>query len=246
MAEMTQSDPPRRQKPPPWRKAFLAVLAQTGCVAAATRAVSKERKMAYHARERCPQFAAQWDAALETFADRIEAEAVRRAVQGVTRYKFYKGKPILHPELCRCGHTLGDHEVDDACREAGCSCSHFLGQPYQEREYSDALLALLLKGLRPEKYRDSLGVSAEEIDQYIEDRIKERAEERVKQLTRNGTIHPLSSARSADPELAPPVSPPPDPASASPEGPSPAEAFPTRPPWLPPEGLPPRNQANGP
>jgi hypothetical protein len=246
MDEMLQGDAPKGRRKPPWGKPFLKVLAASGNVTRAALAVGITRMTAYRARMAHPDFAAQWDNALEGFADGIEAEAIRRAVKGVTRYKFYKGKAVLHPELCRCGHALSEHEADDACQEEGCRCSHFLGQPYKERERSDALLALLLKGLRPGTYRDSLGVAPEEIDAYIEDRIRERAEERVKQLTRNGTIHPSSSARIAEPETAPQVSPPPDSPSAGPESPPPAERFPTRPPWMPPEGLPPRNQASGP
>jgi hypothetical protein len=239
MAETTQQDAPKGRKPPPWRKVFLAVLARTGNVAAATRAVSKERKTAYRTRERCPQFAAQWDSALETFADGIEAEAIRRAVKGVTRYKFYKGKPILHPDLCRCGHTWDDHEQDAACREEGCNCTHFLGQPYKERERSDALLALLLKGLRPDRYRDNLGLAPEEVDAFIERRISELAQERANQLTRNGTVHPPGPAPQGGP---PPGSASAEPAAGGPapgqgsqeRGPEPVhpEEFPRRPPWL--------------
>jgi hypothetical protein len=251
MDETLQGAAPKGRRKPPWGKPFLKVLADSGNVTRAAASVGIHRMTAYRARMQQPDFSQAWDDALETFVDGIEAEAVRRAVKGVVRYKFYKGKAVLHPDLCRCGHTFGAHEVDAACREEGCSCRQFLAQPYQEREYSDALLALLLKGLRPGTYRDSLGLSQEEIDQYIEKRIAEQAEARVEarlnQLgIRNGTAHPSSSARTADPQPAPQVSPPPDPGPSGPEGPPPAGEFPRRPPWLPPEDLPPRNQASGP
>jgi hypothetical protein len=215
MPERLQKLARKGRKKRAWERTFLKILAQSGNVTEAAEAVGLTRTSLYTHRQRHDDFSQGWDSALETFADGIEAEAIRRAVKGVTRYKFYKGKPILHPDLCRCGHTWGDHEVDAACREEGCNCPHFLGQPYKERERSDALLALLLKGLRSEKYRDNLGLSQEEIDQYIERRVAEMAEARANQIiSRNGTAHP--------PEP-PQVSPPPDPASASAAAGSPAQ-----------------------
>jgi hypothetical protein len=250
MAEHLQKLARKGRKKRAWERAFLKVLAQSGNVTEAAEAVGLTRTNLYAHRERHPDFSQAWDSALETFADGIEQEAIRRAVKGVVRYKFYKGKAVLHPDLCRCGHTFGEHEHDAACRAEGCRCSHFLAQPYREREYSDSLLALLLKGLRPGTYRDNLGLAPEEVDQYIEKRIAEQAEARVEarmnQLgIKNGTVPPSSSARTADPQPAPQVSPPLE-ATSGPPAPSPPEEFPRRPPWLPPEGLPPRNQANGP
>jgi hypothetical protein len=138
------------------------------------------------------------------------------------------------------------HENDGVCREEGCRCTHFLGQPYFEREYSDQLLALLLKGLRPEKFRDNLGLSQEEIDAILEKRIAELAEARVNQITRNGTIHP--------PGPAPQGSPPSDSSSTSATagGPAlgqgsldPSTFYSDAPPLLP-DGFPEQGPANGP
>jgi hypothetical protein len=234
--------PKRRRKS--WEPGFLAALSRSGSVASACQAARIGRRTAYDRRFKDEDFSSRWESALETFADGIEAEAIRRAVKGVVRYRFYKGKAVLHPELCLCNHGRLRHEGDAACQEVACTCSHFLAQPYRERDRSDALLALLLKGLRPDRYRESLGLSAEEVDAFIERRIAELAQERVNQITRNGTIHPSSSARIADPGPAPPVSPPPDGASASaaagppapeatsgPPDPPPFEA-PRRPPWM--------------
>jgi hypothetical protein len=234
-----------------WEPAFLAALSRSGSVASACRAARIGRQTAYDRRFKDEGFGKRWDSALETFADGLEAEAVRRAVRGVTRYKFYKGEAVLHPDLCLCNHGRLMHEADAHCQEEGCTCSHFLGQPYKERERSDALMALLLKGLRPEKYRDNLGLSAEEVDAYIEKRISELAQERVNQITRNGTVHPSSSARTADPGPAPPPgpatqgAPPPGSTSAGQGTPDPSRFYSDVPPLLP-DGFPPRNQANGP
>jgi hypothetical protein len=246
----TPNDARKKRRKTPWRKAFLANLSRTGSVTAAAQAAGVERKTVYRHREHHPDFGRAWDYALETFADHLEEVAVERATRGVQKFRFYKGQPLPHPLLCQCGHSKVDHG-QGACSQEGCTCSSFAGAPYAEQEASDTLLIFLLKGARPEKYCDNLGLDAVQIDQYIEKRIAEQAEARVEarmaQLgIRNGTAHPSSSARTADPAPAPQVSPPPDSPSASPEGPSPSEEFPRRPPWLPPEDFPPRNQAGGP
>jgi hypothetical protein len=203
MSERLQKLARKGRKKRAWERTFLKILAQSGNVTEAAEAVGLTRTSLYDHRQRHDDFSQAWDSALETFADGIEQEAIRRAVKGVTRYKFYKGQPVLHPDLCRCNHGRLMHENDAACREEGCSCGRFLAQPYREQEYSDALLALLLKGLRSEKYRDNLGLSAEEVDAFIEKRIAEEAEARMKQIvSRNGTA-PL-------PQPAPEVNPPPD------------------------------------
>jgi hypothetical protein len=244
MSERLQKLARKGRKKRAWERTFLKILAQSGNVTEAAEAVGLTRTSLYAHRQRHDDFSQDWDSALETFADGIEAEAIRRAVKGVTRYKFYKGKAVLHPTLCECNHGRRSHEQGGRCQEEGCSCAQFQGQPYQEQEYSDALLALLLKGLRPEKYRDNLGLSAEEVDAYIEARIKERAEALV--ASRNGI--PYQGAP------APQVSPPPDsslsePAAGSPAPgpgtPDPSMFYSDAPPLLP-EGFPPRNRASGP
>jgi hypothetical protein len=256
MAERLQKLARKGRKKRAWERTFLKILAQSGNVTEAAEAVGLTRTSLYDHRQRHDDFSQAWDSALETFADGIEQEAIRRAVKGVTRYKFYKGEAVLHPTLCECDHVRRSHEQGGRCQEEGCSCAQFQAQPYQEREYSDTLLALLLKGLRPGTYRDNLGLAPEEVDQYIEKRIAEQAEARVEarlnQLgIRNGTVHP--------PEPAPQVSPPLDSTSVSPaaggpasgqgsqeRGPEPVhpEEFPRRPPWLQGE-LPGGNQPNG-
>jgi hypothetical protein len=257
MSERLQNLARKGRKKRAWERTFLKILAQSGNVTEAAEAAGLTRPSLYEHRERHSDFSQAWDSALETFADGIEAEAIRRAVKGVTRYKFYKGQPVLHPTLCECNHGKRSHEQGGRCQEEGCSCAQFQGQPYRERERSDALLALLLKGLKPESYRDSLGLDAAQVDDYIERRIAELAEERVaarmNQLgIRNGTApHPPATAGQ---ENALPDSASASAAAGSPAqgqgsqdgGPQPVhpEEFPRRPPWLQGE-LPGGNQPNG-
>lgn len=67
--------------------------------------------------------------ALEQAADNFEAEAKRRAIDGMVRFKFKRnGEPLLDPRT---------------------------NQPYYELDYSDTLLIFMLKGMRPQKYREN-------------------------------------------------------------------------------------------
>src|SRR5262245_47497044 len=67
--------------------------------------------------------------ALEEAADHLQAEARRRAVDGVKKLKFYNGRPVIDPAT---------------------------GQQYYEHEYSDSLLMALLRGLRPHIFGDAV------------------------------------------------------------------------------------------
>jgi hypothetical protein len=72
----------------------------------------------------------------ERIADMLEDEAIRRGCHGVERPVLHMGKQVM----------LGE--------EGNL-------QPLFEREYSDALLIMMLKALRPEKYRDRSNVKVE-------------------------------------------------------------------------------------
>jgi len=115
----------------PKKRAFLAAYAQVGSVSRA----------AIHAEiDRCTHYAwvraegqdgddyrAAFAEAQEIAADELETEALRRAKEGVRRLKFHEGQPVIDPET---------------------------GEPYVEHQYSDTLAIFLLKGLKPEKYRE--------------------------------------------------------------------------------------------
>ena len=70
--------------PQGWQAAFLVSLRQTGNVSAAARAAGTCRSRCYEARQRDRGFAAAWADALEEAADRLEMEAFRRAVEGLS------------------------------------------------------------------------------------------------------------------------------------------------------------------
>lgn len=114
------------------RKAFLAALAECGNVSRAAEAAHCTREGAYKLRGTDPDFAAAWDDALEQASDKLEQEAWRRASEGV-----------LEPAICGKGLV---YDKD--------------GVPVMVRKYSDTLLIFLLKGCRPQKYRDNVNVTA--------------------------------------------------------------------------------------
>lgn len=130
------------KKTPRWVRAFLAVLAESGNIRAACAKAKIQRSTAYRLRESDSAFAEAWDRALEEAADLLEAEARRRAEQGVPRLKFHKGKAVLVPMLDAAGKIIKD------------SAGEIEWVPYIDQEYSDSLLMFLLKGANPEKYRE--------------------------------------------------------------------------------------------
>lgn len=108
------------------RDAFLGALAATGNVSAAARAAGVARWWLYALRGKDAGFAALWRDAEEEAVDLLEAEARRRAVDGIEEPLMGGGKLIK----------------DDA------------GQVVTIRRYNDRLLEFLLKAHRPDKYRD--------------------------------------------------------------------------------------------
>jgi hypothetical protein len=111
----------------PKKAAFLAAYSETGNISRAADAAEMDRQSHYNWLKDDPEYVAAFEHAKERAIETLEFEARRRALHGVERMKFDKGKAIVDPRT---------------------------GQPYIEREYSDTLAIFLLKSLRPEVYRD--------------------------------------------------------------------------------------------
>lgn len=109
------------------QRAFLAAYEHEPIITRAAVAAGIERRCVPRWRKESPAFAAAFEEADELATQMLEAEAVRRAQAGVKRFKFDKGRPIMHPET---------------------------GEPYYELDYSDTLLIFMLKSKRPEVYKD--------------------------------------------------------------------------------------------
>ena len=118
------------------REVFLRELEVHGIVSWASAAASPHAKGNKHGsgtfyalRNRDPGFAEEWDRAVEMANDKLIVEARRRAIEGVPRLRTYKDKLI----------TVTDEETGEE-------------RPLEDREYSDRILELLLKGGHPDKF----------------------------------------------------------------------------------------------
>jgi hypothetical protein len=148
---------------PTAREKFLASLASTGNVSASAEAISMSRRQLYTHRNQDAFFAELWDEAEAIAADALEAEARRRAVEGVE-------KPLVS-----AGRLVKD---DD-------------GQPIRVREYSDSLLALLLKARNAPVFGDRqkiehLGAGGGPVQMQVENLTPERAAEIYRERLAHG------------------------------------------------------------
>jgi len=108
------------------KRAFLAVFTRFGSVGLAARSVGIGMHRHYRWLRIDGEYARKFEMAKEVFVGTLEKEALRRAVKGVPRKKFYKGDPIIDEET---------------------------GLQYVEHEFSDQLLMFLMKANAPQKYR---------------------------------------------------------------------------------------------
>jgi hypothetical protein len=107
------------------RARFIEVLSQTANVTASAAAINSHRNTVYDWRERDLEFAAAWDNAIEVATDALEAEARRRALEGVLEPVISQGRIVM---------------MND--------------EPLYVRKYSDNLMLAQLRAHRPEKYRE--------------------------------------------------------------------------------------------
>jgi hypothetical protein len=109
------------------RRVFLAALADGHTVKHAAGLIGVSRVHMHRLRREDDDFAAEWADAVEEGVEALEQEARRRAYEGTS-------KPIVQ----------GGRVVTDAD-----------GKPIELREYSDTLLIFLLKGKKPDTYREN-------------------------------------------------------------------------------------------
>lgn len=138
----------------PKRRAFLAAFAETGNVTRAAELAGVSRQMHYEWLADAT-YAADFAAAEDQAADRLEQEARRRATAGVETRKLvlYRGEPVIDWSVPGAWvDDQGDPWIDGESR----GVRRWTGAYLQEVEtrYSDTLLIFLLKGARPEKYKD--------------------------------------------------------------------------------------------
>lgn len=96
MANDLKGDNPRTIRTPKTRAAFLEALKDTCNITKACELSGLGRTSAYEWREDDPEFAADWQKALEVAADLLEDEAVRRAKEGTDKPVFQGGQLVGH------------------------------------------------------------------------------------------------------------------------------------------------------
>lgn len=114
------------------QRAFLAAYAKLGNITAAATAAKVGRRSHLRWLEE-PEYAAAFAEAKEEACELLEAEARRRAVEGVEEPVVYQGQ----------------------IQYSGTGKAK---KPVTIRRYSDTLLIFLMKGAMPEKYRDNVRV----------------------------------------------------------------------------------------
>ena len=112
----------------PNARAFLEALKGTANVTRAAELADISRTWLYDMRATHPDFAKAWDAAMELGLDALEDECMRRAKEGTRKYVTSMGKVVMDPED--------------------------VSKPLVEHVYSDTLAQFILKGRRPERYKD--------------------------------------------------------------------------------------------
>lgn len=104
---------------------FLKILRATGNATKACRGSGLSRQVINEMKREDEHFSASYTDAMDEAADLLEAEAWRRAIDGVSQPLLKGGQIVLDPAT---------------------------GQPMTVQRYSDPLLVMLLRGHRPAKF----------------------------------------------------------------------------------------------
>lgn len=123
-------------------KTFLDVYAKTGNMTESCRLSGLSRADVLARKRDDKPFAEAFEDARLEAVDELEAEARRRAVEGVEDLVIHSGRPVYH------------------CDAKGRYLTDELGTPIPviKRQYSDKLLETLLKANAPEKFRENMKV----------------------------------------------------------------------------------------
>lgn len=138
-------DSPFKEIQHPKKRAFLTAYSKTANIIRSCEFAKIDRSTQWHWM-RDPDFAKAFETAKAMGCESLEAEAIRRATEGVQRLKFYEGEPIMVPALDKSGRPITKNGQQVLV-------------PYVEHEFSDTLLIFLLKGANPSKYREKSDVN---------------------------------------------------------------------------------------
>ena len=96
MANLIKGPDPRTNRTPKRRAAFLEALKQTCNITKACEESGLPRTSAYEWKAEDPEFATDWQKALDIAADLLEEEALRRAKEGTLKPVFQGGQLVGH------------------------------------------------------------------------------------------------------------------------------------------------------
>ena len=130
-----------------WKALFLNHLARMGNVTLAAEAAGVGRMTVYEHKAADKAFAAKWDEAMQDAADTLEAEARRRAVEGVQKYITHKTELVTVP-VDKDGKVVAPGDP-----------TYVATVPLVEKLYSDNLLLAMLRAKKPNEYRDNVNVT---------------------------------------------------------------------------------------
>jgi hypothetical protein len=153
---------PQRSQTAVLQAGFLAAFCETGNVAAAARAAGCARADHYRWLTGA-NYAAAFEEAREEAIEAMEFEARRRAVEGVAEPVVYQGQFTYEQARNPAGELLFDPETGKPVLSE---------IPLAVRKYSDVLLMFLLKGAKPETYRDNTKVEISGSVEMVIERLK--------------------------------------------------------------------------
>lgn len=130
------------------QRAFLAAFALVGNVTEAAARSKTGRRTHYDWLEQ-PEYRSAFEDAREQAADRLETELYKAATVGIEEPVIYQGQLCFEPLRGKDGRILRDKKKQ----------IKFSKQPLSVRKFHPVAAFFLLKGMRPEKYRDNMHVS---------------------------------------------------------------------------------------
>lgn len=144
----------------PAQERFLEAFSQTGRISSAAKAAGITPASHYKWKQN-PIYKKWFQAARMVVGDNAEEAAIDRSINGSEDVVIHQGRPV---EVF-CDRATGEI-VPDTIVEADKQAGVNLLEKYHcriltRREYHDTLHALILKGLKPEVYRDRLDVTAD-------------------------------------------------------------------------------------
>ena len=163
----------------PRKRAFLRAYAKCGTITHAAKSAGIDRTTHNVWLKDDPDYPAGFAESRSMYCDQLELEADRRAVQGMQRFKFYRGRPIMVPS-----------DLDDLKSPP---------VPYVEHVYSDALLLAKLAAHIPEKCgrraefrrtaKHDVTIKADVVDPDLAERLTRQARElrAARMAAENGT-----------------------------------------------------------